>query len=175
MKFIATHSYPDRSIQRTKTHSQNKVENLPPTKGKKRESIEYAHNRTTNSRTARSGAKMAESDRGLWARNGETKHGKVSVGRAKISWTIDDSVRGRLEEGEGANEHTAYPCRNTVDRRISRKALVAAQKSLVGCCRKRRPSIPASLAAWLAGWPAGRSILPWLRRATWRRKKRGGE
>lgn len=77
------------------------------------------------------------------------KRGKVSVGRAKISWAIDDGVRG--ERRGKATSSTAYP-RNMVDRRISRKAL-AAQKSLVGCCRKRRPSIPASLAAWLAGQP----------------------
>lgn len=66
---------------------------LPQRKGKKR----IDRNKRTTS--ARSGAKMAESDRGLWARNGETKRGKVSVGRAKISWTIDaalEDVRGEL-------------------------------------------------------------------------------
>lgn len=70
---------------------------LPQRKGKKR----IDRNKRTTS--ARSGAKMAESDRGLWARNGETKRGKVSVGRAKISWTIDaalEDVRGELRREE---------------------------------------------------------------------------
>lgn len=102
---------------------------------------------------------MAESDRGLWASHGEMR--SFSVGR---KFRKD----GRMLEGEKAAQHIRVTSRGSKDLEEG----IGGPESLVGCCRKRRPSIPASLAAWLAGWPAGRSILPWLRRATWRRKKR---